>query len=130
MNSIDLKILKYISEKKKVRYNDLLKRFNYHSRDVLDIRINNIFEYVSNYYDNNINDDIIEINPNGIAFLEDFKIERKNKFITELKIFSLKILTSIFVPIITSILTTIVVWYLINHWKWFALIFKATNWSI
>ena len=127
MNSIDLKILKYISEKKKVRYNDLLKRFNYHSRDVLDIRINNILEYVSNYYDNNINDDIIEINPNGIAFLEDFKIERKNKFITELKIFSLKILTSIFVPIITSILTTIVVWYLINHWKWFALIFKATN---
>ena len=127
MNSIDLKILKYISEKKKVRYNDLLKRFNYHSRDVLDIRINNIFEYVSNYYDNNINDDIIEINPNGIAFLEDFKVERKNKFITELKIFSLKILTSIFVPIITSILTTIVVWYLINHWKWFALIFKATN---
>ena len=127
MNSTDLKILKYISEKKKVRYNDLLKRFNYHSRDVLDIRINNIFEYVSNYYDNNINDDIIEINPNGIAFLEDFKIERKNKFITELKIFSLKILTSIFVPIITSILTTIVVWYLINHWKWFALIFKATN---
>ena len=69
MNSIDLKILKYISEKKKVRYNDLLKRFNHHSRDVLDIRINNIFEYVSNYYDNNINDDIIEINPNGIAFL-------------------------------------------------------------
>ena len=127
MNSIDLKILKYISEKKKVRHNDLLKRFNYHSRDVLDIRINNIFEYVSNYYDNNINDDIIEINPNGIAFLEDFKIERKNKFIAELKIFSLKILTSIFVPIITSILTTIVVWYLINHWKWFALIFKATN---
>ena len=127
MNSIDLKILKYISEKKKVSYNDLLKRFNYHSRDVLDIRINNILEYVSNYYDNNINDDIIEINPNGIAFLEDFKIERKNKFITELKIFSLKILTSIFVPIITSILTTIVVWYLINHWKWFALIFKATN---
>ena len=127
MNSIDLKILKYISEKKKVRYNDLLKRFNYHSRDVLDIRINNIFEYVSNYYDNNINDDIIEINPNGIAFLEDFKIERKNKFITELKIFSLKILTSIFVPIITSILTTIVVWYLINNWKWFALIFRATN---
>ena len=127
MNSIDLKILKYISEKKKVRYNDLLKRFNYHSRDVLDIRINNILEYVSNYYDNNINDDIIEINPNGIAFLEDFKIERKNKFITELKIFSLKILTSIFVPIITSILTTIVIWYLINHWKWFALIFKATN---
>ena len=127
MNSIDLKILKYISEKKKVRYNDLLKRFNYHSRDVLDIRINNILEYVSNYYDNNINDDIIEINPNGIAFLEDFKIERKNKFITELKIFSLKILTSIFVPIITSILTTIVVWYLINHWKWFTLIFKATN---
>ena len=127
MNSIDLKILKYISEKKKVRYNDLLKRFNYHSRDVLDIRINNILEYVSNYYDNNINDHIIEINPNGIAFLEDFKIERKNKFITELKIFSLKILTSIFVPIITSILTTIVVWYLINHWKWFALIFKATN---
>ncbi|WP_455043060.1 hypothetical protein [Leptotrichia buccalis] len=127
MNSIDLKILKYISEKKKVRYNDLLKRFNYHSRDVLDIRIDNILEYVSNYYDNNINDDIIEINPNGIAFLEDFKIERKNKFITELKIFSLKILTSIFVPIITSILTTIVVWYLINHWKWFALIFKATN---
>jgi len=62
MNSIDLKILKYISEKKKVRYNDLLKRFNHHSRDVLDIRINNIFEYVSNYYDNNINDDIIEIN--------------------------------------------------------------------
>ena len=127
MNSIDLKILKYISEKKKVSYNNLLKRFNYHSRDVLDIRINNILEYVSNYYDNNINDDIIEINPNGIAFLEDFKIERKNKFITELKIFSLKILTSIFVPIITSILTTIVVWYLINHWKWFALIFKATN---
>lgn len=127
MNSIDLKILKYISEKKKVRYNDLLKRFNHHSRDVLDIRINNILEYVSNYYDNNINDDIIEINPNGIAFLEDFKIERKNKFITELKIFSLKILTSIFVPIITSILTTIVVWYLINHWKWFTLIFKATN---
>jgi len=127
MNSIDLKILKYISEKKKVRYNDLLKRFNYHSRDVLDIRINNIFEYVSNYYDNNINDDIIEINPNGIAFLEDFKIERKNKFITELKIFSLKILTSIFVPIITSILTTIVVWYLINHWKWFSLIFKVIN---
>ena len=127
MNSIDLKILKYISEKKKVRYNDLLKRFNYHSRDVLDIRINNILEYVSNYYDNNINDHIIEINPNGIAFLEDFKIERKNKFITELKIFSLKILTSIFVPIITSILTTIVVWYLINHWKWFTLIFKATN---
>ena len=127
MNSVDLKILKYISEKKKVRYNDLLKRFNYHSRDVLDIRINNILEYVSNYYDNNINDHIIEINPNGIAFLEDFKIERKNKFITELKIFSLKILTSIFVPIITSILTTIVVWYLINHWKWFALIFKATN---
>ena len=127
MNSIDLKILKYISEKKKVRYNDLLKRFNHHSRDVLDIRINNIFEYVSNYYDNNINDDIIEINPNGIAFLEDFKIERKNKFIAELKIFSLKILTSIFVPIITSILTTIVMWYLINHWKWFALIFKATN---
>ena len=127
MNSIDLKILKYISEKKKVRYNDLLKRFNYHSRDVLDIRINNILEYVSNYYDNNINDDIIEINPNGIAFLEDFKIERKNKFITELKIFSLKILTSIFVPIITSILTTIVVWYLINHWKWFSLIFKAIN---
>jgi hypothetical protein len=127
MNSIDLKILKYISEKKKVRYNDLLKRFNHHSRDVLDIRINNILEYVSNYYDNNINDDIIEINPNGIAFLEDLKIERKNKFITELKIFSLKILTSIFVPIITSILTTIVVWYLINHWKWFALIFKATN---
>ena len=35
MNSIDLKILIYISEKKKVRYNDLLKRFNYHSRDVL-----------------------------------------------------------------------------------------------
>ena len=127
MNSIDLKILKYISEKKKVRYNDLLKRFNYHSRDVLDIRINNIFEYVSNYYDNNINDDIIEINPNGIAFLEDFKIERKNKFIAELKIFSLKILTSIFVPIITSILTTIVVWYLINHWKWFSLIFKVIN---
>ena len=127
MNSIDLKILKYISEKKKVRYDDLLKRFNYHSRDVLDIRINNIFKYVSNYYDNNINDDIIEINPNGIAFLEDFKIERKNKFIAELKIFSLKILTSIFVPILTSILTTIVVWYLINHWKWFALIFKATN---
>ena len=127
MNSIDLKILKYISEKKKVRYNDLLKRFNYHSRDVLDIRINNIFKYVSNYYDNNINDDIIEINPTGIAFLEDFKIERKNKFIAELKIFSLKILTSIFVPIITSILTTIVVWYLINHWKWFALIFKAIN---
>ena len=127
MNSIDLKILKYISEKKKVRYNDLLKRFNYHSRDVLDIRIDNILEYVSNYYDNNINDDIIEINPNGIAFLEDFKIERKNKFIAELKIFSLKILTSIFVPIITSVLTTIVVWYLINHWKWFALIFKATN---
>ena len=127
MNSIDLKILKYISEKKKVRYNDLLKRFNHHSRDVLDIRINNILEYVSNYYDNNINDDIIEINPNGIAFLEDFKIERKNKFIAELKIFSLKILTSIFVPIITSILTTIVIWYLINHWKWFALIFKATN---
>ena len=127
MNSVDLKILTYISEKKKVRYNDLLKRFNYHSRDVLDIRINNILEYVSNYYDNNINDDIIEINPNGITFLEDFKIERKNKFITELKIFSLKILTSIFVPIITSILTTIVVWYLINHWKWFALIFKATN---
>ena len=127
MNSIDLKILKYISEKKKVRYNDLLKRFNHHSRDVLDIRIDNILEYVSNYYDNNINDDIIEINPNGIAFLEDFKIEHKNKFITELKIFSLKILTSIFVPIITSILTTIVVWYLINHWKWFALIFKAIN---
>ena len=127
MNSIDLKILKYISEKKKVRYNDLLKRFNYHSRDVLDIRINNILEYVSNYYDNNINDDIIEINPNGIAFLEDFKIERKNKFITELKIFSLKILTSIFIPIITSILTTIVVWYLINHWKWFSLIFKVIN---
>ena len=127
MNSIDLKILKYISEKKKVRYNDLLKRFNYHSRDVLDIRINNIFKYVSNYCDNNINDDIIEINPNGIAFLEDFKIERKNKFITELKIFSLKILTSIFVPIITSILTTIVVWYLINHWKWFSLIFKVIN---
>ena len=127
MNSIDLKILKYISEKKKVSYNNLLKRFNYHSRDVLDIRINNILEYVSNYYDNNINDDIIEINPNGITFLEDFKLERKNKFITELKIFSLKILTSIFVPIITSILTTIVMWYLINHWKWFALIFKATN---
>ena len=127
MNSIDLKILKYISEKKKVSYNNLLKRFNYHSRDVLDIRINNILEYVSNYYDNNINDNIIEINPNGITFLEDFKIERKNKFITELKIFSLKILTSIFVPIITSILTTIVVWYLINHWKWFALIFKDTN---
>ena len=127
MNSIDLKILKYISEKKKVSYNNLLKRFNYHSRDVLDIRINNILEYVSNYYDNNINDDIIEINPNGIAFLEDFTIERKHKFITELKIFSLKILTSIFVPILTSILTTIVVWYLINHWKWFALIFKATN---
>ena len=127
MNSIDLKILKYISEKKKVSYNNLLKRFNYHSRDVLDIRIDNILEYVSNYYDNNINDDIIEINPNGITFLEDFKLERKNKFITELKIFSLKILTSIFVPIITSILTTIVVWYLINHWKWFALIFKATN---
>jgi len=127
MNFIDLKILKYISEKKKVRYNDLLKRFNYHSRDVLDIRINNILEYISNYYDNNINDDIIEINPNGIAFLEDFKIERKNKFITELKIFSLKILTSIFVPIITSILTTIVVWYLINHWKWFSLIFKVIN---
>ena len=127
MNSIDLKILKYISEKKKVRYDDLLKRFNYHSRDVLDIRINNIFKYVSNYYDNNINDDIIEINPNGIAFLEDFKIERKNKFIAELKIFSLKILTSIFVPIITSILTTIVVWYLINHWKWFSLIFKVIN---
>lgn len=127
MNSIDLKILKYISEKKKVSYNNLLKRFNYHSRDVLDIRINNILEYVSNYYDNSINDDIIEINPNGITFLEDFKIERKNKFITELKIFSLKILTSIFVPIITSILTTIVIWYLINHWKWFALIFKATN---
>ena len=127
MNSIDLKILKYISEKKKVRCNDLLKQFNYHSRDVLDIRINNILEYVSNYYDNDINDDIIEINPNGITFLEDFKIERKNKFIAELKIFSLKILTSIFVPIITSILTTIVMWYLINHWKWFALIFKATN---
>ena len=127
MNSIDLKMLKYISEKKKVRYNDLLKRFNHHSRDVLDIRIDNILEYVSNYYDNNINDDIIEINPNGITFLEDFKIERKNKFIAELKIFSLKILTSIFVPIITSILTTIVMWYLINHWKWFALIFKATN---
>ena len=127
MNSIDLKILKYISEKKKVRCNDLLKQFNYHSRDVLDIRINNILEYVSNYYDNNINDDIIEINPNGITFLEDFKIERKNKFIAELKIFSLKILTSIFVPIITSILTTIVMWYLINHWKWFVLIFKATN---
>ncbi len=127
MNSIDLKILKYISEKKKVRCNDLLKQFNYHSRDVLDIRINNILEYVSNYYDNNINDDIIEINPNGITFLEDFKIERKNKFIAELKIFSLKILTSIFVPIITSILTTIVMWYLINHWKWFALIFKAIN---
>ena len=127
MNSIDLKILKYISEKKKVSYNNLLKRFNYHSRDVLYIRINNILEYVSNYYDNNINDDIIEINPNGITFLEDFKIERKNKFIAELKIFSLKILTSIFVPIITSILTTIAMWYLINHWKWFALIFKATN---
>ena len=127
MNSIDLKILKYISEKKKVSYNNLLKRFNYHSRDVLDIRINNILEYISNYYDNNINDDIIEINPNGITLLEDFKIERKNKFIAELKIFSLKILTSIFVPIITSILTTIVIWYLINHWKWFALIFKATN---
>lgn len=127
MNSIDLKILKYISEKKKVSYNNLLKRFNYHSRDVLDIRINNILEYVSNYYDNHINDDIIEINPNGITFLEDFKVERKNKFIAELKIFSLKILTSIFVPIITSILTTIVMWYLINHWKWFALIFKATN---
>ena len=127
MNSIDLKILKYISVKKKVRCDDLLKRFNYHSRDVLDIRINNILEYVSNYYDNNINDDIIEINPNGITFLEDFKIERKNKFIAELKIFSLKILTSIFVPIITSILTTIAIWYLINHWKWFALIFKATN---
>ena len=127
MNSIDLKILKYISVKKKVRCDDLLKQFNYHSRDILDIRINNIIEYVSNYYDNNINDDIIEINPNGITFLEDFKIERKNKFITELKIFSLKILTSIFVPIITSILTTIVMWYLINHWKWFALIFKATN---
>ena len=127
MNSIDLKILKYISVKKKVRCDDLLKRFNYHSRDVLDIRINNILEYVSNYYDNNINDDIIEINPNGITFLEDFKIERKNKFIAELKIFSLKILTSIFVPIITSILTTIVIWYLTNHWKWFALIFKATN---
>nr|DAX51499.1 MAG TPA: hypothetical protein [Caudoviricetes sp.] len=127
MNSIDLKILKYIFEKKKVSYNNLLKRFNYHSRDVLDIRINNILEYVSNYYDNSINDDIIEINPNGITFLEDFKIERKNKFIAELKIFSLKILTSIFVPIITSILTTIVIWYLINHWKWFALIFKATN---
>lgn len=127
MNSIDLKILKYISEKKKVRCDNLLKRFNYHSRDVLDIRINNILEYVSNYYDNNINDDIIEINPNGITFLEDFKLERKNKFITELKIFSLKILTSIFVPIITSILTTIVIWYLINHWKWFALIFKATS---
>lgn len=127
MNSIDLKILKYISVKKKVRCDDLLKRFNYHSRDVLDIRINNILEYVSNYYDNNINDDIIEINPNGITFLEDFKLERKNKFIAELKIFSLKILTSIFVPIITSILTTIVMWYLINHWKWFALIFKATN---
>lgn len=127
MNSIDLKILKYISEKKKVSYNNLLKRFNYHSRDVLDIRINNILEYVSNYYDNNINDDIIEINPNSITFLEDFKIERKNKFIAELKIFSLKILTSVFVPIITSILTTIVVWYLINHWKWFALIFKAAN---
>ena len=127
MNSIDLKILKYISEKKKVSYNNLLKRFNYHSRDVLDIRINNILEYVSNYYDNSINDDIIEINPNGITFLEDFKIERKNKFIAELKIFSLKILTSIFVPIITSILTTIVIWYLINHWKWFTLIFKATN---
>ena len=127
MNSIDLKILKYISVKKKVRCDDLLKRFNYHSRDVLDIRINNILEYVSNYYDNNINDDIIEINPNGITFLEDFKLERKNKFIAELKIFSLKILTSIFVPIITSILTTIVIWYLINHWKWFALIFKATN---
>ena len=127
MNSIDLKILKYISEKKKVRCDDLLKRFNYHSRDVLDIRINNILEYVSNYYDNNINDDIIEINPNGITLLEDFKLERKNKFITELKIFSLKILTSIFVPIITSILTTIVMWYLINHWKWFALIFKAAN---
>jgi len=127
MNSIDLKILKYISEKKKVRCNDLLKQFNYHSRDVLDIRINNILEYVSNYYDNNINDDIIEINPNGITFLEDFKIERKNKFIAELKIFSLKILTSIFVPIITSILTTIVVWYLINHWKWFSLIFKVIN---
>ena len=127
MNSIDLKILKYISEKKKVRCNDLLKQFNYHSRDVLDIRINNILEYVSNYYDNNINDDIIEINPNGITFLEDFKIERKNKLIAELKIFSLKILTSIFVPIITSILTTIAMWYLINHWKWFALIFKATN---
>lgn len=127
MNSIDLKILKYISEKKKVSYNNLLKRFNYHSRDVLDIRINNILEYVSNYYDNHINDDIIEINPNGITFLEDFKLERKNKFIIELKIFSLKILTSIFVPIITSILTTIVIWYLINHWKWFALIFKATN---
>lgn len=127
MNSIDLKILKYISEKKKVSYNNLLKRFNYHSRDVLDIRINNILEYISNYYDNNINDDIIEINPNGITFLEDFKIERKNKFIAELKIFSLKILTSIFVPIITSILTTIAMWYLINHWKWFALIFKVTN---
>ena len=127
MNSIDLKILKYISEKKKVSYNNLLKRFNYHSRDVLDIRINNILEYVSNYYDNNINDDIIEINPNGITFLEDFKIERKNKFIAELKIFSLKILTSVFVPIITSILTTIVVWYLINHWKWFSLIFKVIN---
>ena len=127
MNSIDLKILKYISEKKKVRCNDLLKQFNYHSRDVLDIRINNILEYVSNYYDNNINDDIIEINPNGITFLEDFKIERKNKFIAELKIFSLKILTSIFVPIITSILTTIIIWYLIDHWKWFALIFKAAN---
>lgn len=127
MNSIDLKILKYISEKKKVSYNNLLKRFNYHSRDVLDIRINNILEYVSNYYDNNINDNIIEINPNGITFLEDFKLERKNKFIAKLKIFSLKILTSIFVPIITSILTTIAMWYLINHWKWFALIFKATN---
>ena len=127
MNSIDLKILKYISVKKKVRCDDLLKQFNYHSRDILDIRINNIIEYVSNYYDNNINDDIIEINPNGITFLEDFKLERKNKFIAELKIFSLKILTSIFVPIITSILTTIVIWYLINHWKWFALIFKATN---
>jgi hypothetical protein len=127
MNSIDLKILKYISEKKKVSYNNLLKRFNYRSRDVLDIRINNILEYVSNYYDNNINDDIIEINPNGITFLEDFKVECKNKFIAELKTFSLKILTSIFVPIITSILTTIVIWYLINHWKWFALIFKAIN---
>lgn len=90
MNSIDLKILKYISEKKKVRCNDLLKQFNYHSRDVLDIRINNILEYVSNYYDNNINDDIIEINPNGSLSLKILKSNVKINLLLNLKSFHLK----------------------------------------